>query len=42
LCEPLLSSGVKVSPITHPEKVPKGEIRLEDPDGYALLIGQGG
>jgi hypothetical protein len=36
----LLASGVKVSPITYPEYMPKGEIRLEDPDGYVLLIGQ--
>jgi hypothetical protein len=38
----LLSSGVKVSPITHPEYMPTGEIRLQDADGYALLIGQAG
>ena len=36
----LLASGVKVSPITYPEYMPKGEIRVEDPDGYVLLIGQ--
>ena len=36
----LLACGVKVSPITFPEYMPKGEIRVEDPDGYVLLIGQ--
>jgi catechol 2,3-dioxygenase-like lactoylglutathione lyase family enzyme len=36
----LLDSGVKVSEITHPFYMPKGEIRVEDPDGYTLLIGQ--
>jgi hypothetical protein len=38
----LLAAGVKVSPITYPEYMPKGEIRIEDPDGYVLLIGQAG
>jgi Glyoxalase/Bleomycin resistance protein/Dioxygenase superfamily len=34
--------AVKVSLITYPEYMPKGEIRVEDPDGYCLLIGQAG
>jgi hypothetical protein len=38
----LLASGVIVSPITYPEYMPKGEIRVEDPDAYVLLIGQAG
>jgi hypothetical protein len=38
----LLDSGVHVSAITHPDYMPKGEIRAEDPDGYVLLIGQSG
>jgi catechol 2,3-dioxygenase-like lactoylglutathione lyase family enzyme len=42
LREHLLAAGVKVSPITYPEYMPKGEIRVEDPDGYVLLIGQAG
>src|ERR1019366_3712312 len=42
LREHLLASGVNVSPITYPEYMPKGEIRVEDPDGYVLLIGQAG
>ncbi len=40
LREHLLASGVKVSPITYPHYMPKGEIRVDDPDGYTLLIGQ--
>lgn len=42
LREHLLACGVKVSAITYPEYMPKGEICLEDPDGYCLLIGQAG
>jgi catechol 2,3-dioxygenase-like lactoylglutathione lyase family enzyme len=38
----LLTQGVEVSPITYPQYMPKGEIRVEDPDGYVLLIGQAG
>ena len=38
----LLASGVEVSAITYPPYMPKGEIRVEDPDGYVLLIGQAG
>jgi hypothetical protein len=36
----LLAQGVEVGPITHPDYMPAGEIRVEDPDGYCLLIGQ--
>jgi hypothetical protein len=42
LREHLLASGVKVSSITYPDYMPKGEIRVDDPDGYCLLIGQAG
>jgi len=42
LREHLLAAGVSVSNITYPEYMTKGEIRLEDPDGYVLLIGQAG
>jgi glyoxalase/bleomycin resistance protein/dioxygenase superfamily protein len=38
----LLASGVDVSAIIYPEYMPKGEIRVDDPDGYCLLIGQAG
>lgn len=36
----LLAAGVPVGEIRHPDHMPAGEIRLEDPDGYVLLIGQ--
>lgn len=36
----LLNSGAKVSSITYPDYMPKGEIQVEGPDGYCLLIGQ--
>jgi catechol 2,3-dioxygenase-like lactoylglutathione lyase family enzyme len=42
LREHLLASALPVSTITYPDYMPKGEIRLEDPDGYVLLIGQVG
>jgi hypothetical protein len=42
LREHLIAAGVSVSPITYPDYMPKGEVRLEDPDGYVLLIGQAG
>jgi len=42
LREHLTASGVSVSPITYPEYMPKGEVRVDDPDGYCLLIGQAG
>jgi hypothetical protein len=42
LREHLLASGVIVSPITYPVYMLKGEIRVEGPDGYVLLIGQAG
>jgi len=38
--EHLLTNGIEVSEITYPHYMPKGEIRLEDRDGYVLLIGQ--
>jgi hypothetical protein len=40
--EHLISAGVRVSTITYPDYMPKGEARIEDPDGYTLLIGQAG
>lgn len=40
LRESLLHDGVNASPITYPFYMEKGEIRVEDPDGYCLLIGQ--
>lgn len=40
LREHLLTNDVKVSEITYPEYMLRGEICLHDPDGYQLLIGQ--
>lgn len=40
LREQLIANGMQVSPITYPFYMKKGEMRVEDPDGYCLLIGQ--
>ena len=40
LREFLLSKDVAASEISFPFYMPKGEIRIIDPDGYVLLIGQ--
>jgi catechol 2,3-dioxygenase-like lactoylglutathione lyase family enzyme len=42
LRERLTANHVQVSEVTYPSYMPKGEIRVEDPDGYVLLIGQAG
>jgi len=42
LREHLLAKGANVSSIAYPEYMPNGEMRVEDPDGYVLLIGQSG
>lgn len=36
----LAARGIKVSPLTYPFYMPAGEFRVDDPDGYGLLIGQ--
>ena len=36
----LLAAGLEPSAIAHPAHMPGGEIRMVDPDGYVLLIGQ--
>jgi hypothetical protein len=36
----LLENSVEVSEIGRPFYMPNGEIRITDPDGYCLLIGQ--
>jgi predicted enzyme related to lactoylglutathione lyase len=36
----LQANGVAVGDIHHPEHMPEGELRMDDPDGYCLLIGQ--
>ncbi len=38
----LLAQGVAASDISHPEYLPEGEFRIEDPDGYTLMIAQSG
>jgi catechol 2,3-dioxygenase-like lactoylglutathione lyase family enzyme len=34
----LESKGVKVGPIKYPFYSPRGEFRIEDPDGYTLFV----
>ena len=34
----LSAEGLKVGPMKHPFYNPKGEFRLEDPDGYVLML----
>ncbi len=36
----LLACGVNVGPLKYPEYLPKGEFRINDPDGYCLMVGQ--
>ena len=36
----LVDDGVPVGEITAPDYMPAGEMRVHDPDGYVLLIGQ--
>ena len=38
--ESLIAAGVKVSEITYPDYLPKGEFSAEDPDGYCLMVAQ--
>jgi len=38
----LLEKGFAPSEITHPEHLPEGEFRLQDPDGYTLIVAQSG
>ena len=40
LREQLTAKGVSVSAITFPPYMQKGEMQLQDPDGYCLMIGQ--
>jgi uncharacterized glyoxalase superfamily protein PhnB len=40
LRQELLDKGVKVSEISYPFYMQKGEVCLNDPDGYVVLIGQ--
>ena len=34
----LESKGVKVGPVQYPFYSPRGEFRIDDPDGYALFV----
>jgi hypothetical protein len=34
------AAGVRVSPRTYPEYMPKGEVHFEDQDGHTLIFGQ--
>lgn len=36
----LISKGLDPGEIVYPEYLPNGELRLQDPDGYTLMIGQ--
>jgi len=38
----LLDGGIKAPAIKYPFYMEKGELRITDPDGYVLLIGQSG
>jgi catechol 2,3-dioxygenase-like lactoylglutathione lyase family enzyme len=40
LRETLLREGLPAGEITYPDYLPKGELRLQDPDGYCLMIAQ--
>ena len=36
----LLAAGVSAGAISYPDYLPKGELRVQDPDGYTLMIAQ--
>jgi hypothetical protein len=36
----LLDKGIRAGEISYPEYLPNGEFRLQDPDGYTLMIAQ--
>ena len=40
LRQQLMTAGVKVSEISYPEYLPKGEFETHDPDGYTVMVGQ--
>ncbi|MBV9671155.1 MAG: hypothetical protein JOZ43_09385, partial [Acidobacteriales bacterium] len=42
LREELLRAGLSAGEIGYPGYLPEGEFRLEDPDGYTLMIAQSG
>lgn len=36
----LLAAGIHAGAISYPDYLPKGEFRIQDPDGYTLMIAQ--
>jgi len=38
----LEAKGVKVGPISYPFYSPRGEFRIDDPDGYTLMVAHAG
>ena len=38
----LTHKGLKAGEISYPEYLPEGEFRMQDPDGYCLMIAQSG
>lgn len=40
LRDTLIAKGIAAGEITYPEYLPSGEFRVEDPDGYVLMIAQ--
>lgn len=42
LRESLIVKGIDAGEISYPEYLPEGEFRLQDPDGYTLMIAQAG
>jgi hypothetical protein len=42
LREQLIDQGVEATEITYPEYLPNGEFRVQDLDGYTLMIAQSG
>jgi len=38
----LLAAGISAGAISYPEYLPAGEFRVQDPDGYTLMIAQSG
>lgn len=36
----LLAAGIRAGAISYPDYLPNGEFRVQDPDGYTLMIAQ--
>ena len=37
-----IAKEIKVSEISYPDYLPKGEFRIDDPDGYCVMVAQAG